>query len=814
MKLQGFTIIFALVAIPLILVLAYYIQLQVDTITLQNEYDSKLLDATYDAMSSFEINTANEDLSSVSDSLRTIIEASNNVFFNTLATNLGMSNASKSSIEPYIPAMLYTLYDGYYISTPTQVPNVLTNSKGKAVCVGDAGVSVSGNSYIYEEPPEDSTNTNNILSYKQLLNSTDWGQLLYYKKDTDKNNPEFTTDINDAEKKTDNVLKTYMPYSARYKDKSGANKFDITVIYTLDNYVTIEGYIANGTQKTYYTKSGYLIPQNSVEIEPDLKSFNQNDAEEYIKQGNPVKIKIVTKSSTAPDKSIDTEIISGSNSDSEPKTYSELSETLTRLKNQLKDVEDQKVDTTVTKSIAQIESEMQEIQSKINDIQYKLNCMSSVIYYTKAEIFSNWVYDTLHNDTGTNSIDLKESDLVEISNQNYAAIQGNEQVIYDFNHSNTSVFETSNGTNKKGVTEIPEDSSFYTHKLNVIRNSIQYNLNIAMTTYNNQSSGTFNYEMPVIQNSEWEQILSKVSFVSFMQGYDCGLKTYNNYKIVSSTNNELTVDTSNIYYVKKAEFSDTTSEYHRIDCPKLVDNSTASDEYISFTSKEVKYDKIYNKQRKSQLYEYDHKNLACYVCVNDGNYNKVSFDTLIEDADNSNADKERYKRIFLAYYTAIGKERNDIYKMNAVDNSEGYEIIYDKNNNKKNNLDTAVSLLNVNQIKSIEIVIGTIKTLNTKEQLRFNYKIAGKEIANNFITPNSISSNDSNFTTIKINLDPNTFKGIANPLNGGQIEATIKTDISSTIYIKDRDEFNSDTQENISKKAFKNAIQYIKVIYK
>ena len=128
MKLQGFTIIFALVAIPLILVLTYYIQLQVNTITLQNEYDSKLLDATYDAMSSFEINTANEDLSTVSDSLRTIIEASNNVFFNTLATNLGLSNASKSYVDPYIPAILYTMYDGYYISAPTQVPEILTDS--------------------------------------------------------------------------------------------------------------------------------------------------------------------------------------------------------------------------------------------------------------------------------------------------------------------------------------------------------------------------------------------------------------------------------------------------------------------------------------------------------------------------------------------------------------------------------------------------------------------------------------------------------------------------------------------------------------
>lgn len=772
MKLQGFTIIFALIAIPLILVLAYYIQLQVDTITLQNEYDSKLLDATYDAMSSFEINTANEDLSSVSDSLRTIIEASNNVFFNTLATNLGMSNASKSSIEPYIPAMLYTLYDGYYISTPTQVPKVLTNSDGNAVSVGDNGVGTKGNSYVYDKTKEKDESSK--LKYNQLLHSsdtgsatgsTDWGQLLYYKKGTDENNPEFTTNINDAEKQTDNVLKTYMPYSARYKRVDDKNNFDITVIYTLDNYITIEGYINN----VYYTKSGYLIPDgNTVEIDSKLKNYNQNDAEDYIKQGNEVEVTIHIDN----DNSIKIESGKNYNDDLDDtyKTYTELSEFLVRLQNQLKNNEND-----------------EDIQAKINQVQYRLNCMSSVIYYTKAKIFSNWVYENLKN--------VQEKDLIEISNQQYTAIQGNEQVIHNFKDSDIEIFETNNGTNKNGVTEIPEDSSFYTHKLNVIRNSIQYNLNIAMTTYNMQSSGAFNYEMPVIQNSEWEQILSKVSFVSFMQGYSCGLKTYNNYKIVSSTNNELTVDTSNIYYVKREEYSDLKSEYHRIDCPILSTNDD-NNKYISFTSKEVKYDKILNKQNDNK-YEYDHKNLACYECINDGNYSNISINSLKSN-------------IQQAYYMAIGKERNDIYKMNAVDNSEGYEVIYNKNNNIQKN-----SSLPISKIKSIEIVIGTIKTVNTKEQLRFKYEVVNEEIGDDFITPNSISSNDSNFTTIKINLEPDKFSmknETNNVLNKGSIEATIKRDIASSIYVSNKTE--TDTQENISKKAFQNAIQYIKVIYK
>lgn len=148
MRLQGMSIVFALVSLPIILVIAYYISLQIDTINLQNQYNANLLDATYDSLSAFELNTANEDLSTVSDSLRTIIEASSNIFMNTLATNFGMSNASKSHLEPFIPAVLYTLYDGYYIYAPTYAPTVVTDSDGNAVSVGDVGVTLEGDRNI------------------------------------------------------------------------------------------------------------------------------------------------------------------------------------------------------------------------------------------------------------------------------------------------------------------------------------------------------------------------------------------------------------------------------------------------------------------------------------------------------------------------------------------------------------------------------------------------------------------------------------------------------------------------------------------
>ena len=115
MKLQGLSVIFCLIVVPIVLILSYYVHAQITTITTQMSYNTKLLDATHDAMSALELNTANENLSSVSDSLRSIISASSNTFMNSLSTNFGMSNASHSALQPYIPAILYTLYDGYYI---------------------------------------------------------------------------------------------------------------------------------------------------------------------------------------------------------------------------------------------------------------------------------------------------------------------------------------------------------------------------------------------------------------------------------------------------------------------------------------------------------------------------------------------------------------------------------------------------------------------------------------------------------------------------------------------------------------------------
>ena len=827
MKLQNFAIIFALIAIPLILVLTYYIQLQVDTIALQNKYDTALLNALRDAVSSFEINTANEDLSSVSDSLRTIIEASNNVFFNTLSTNLGLSNASKAYAEPYIPAILYTLYDGYYISSPTQVPEVLTDPEERAVAVGDVGVDGYKNNYTYIHATEDEQNKCKVCSTAKLKGENlphgmqnnvtelqygddgvgeDYGQLLYLKEKG--NIYKYTTSIDDAQKTTKNVLKTYMPYSARYKSKNSEPFFDITVIYTLDNYITIEGTI----REVYYTKSGYLIPKGVIEPqEQDLFNYSQEDAENYIKN-NPVSINIKElkdKTTTINSGNEEIELPDGIEN-----KYDQLTKELTELNNRLEDIILNHPENT---------EQADKIKDDINTVQYELDKMSAVIYYVKAQIFSNWVYNNLIGNTeNKDSVNVTEANLVEISNQDYETIKGNEQITYNFTDDQKSIFDTNppprktekteeeeadeklKDLNYLGEIEIPVDSHFYSHKLNVIRNSIQYNLNLAMSVYNEQTSNTYQYEMPIMQSEEWDKILSNVSVVAFMQGYPCKLKTYNNYKIVSSTNNEIAVSPKNIFYVPKENFNDEQSEYHRIDCEKLP----ASEEYISFSSKEVKYDKT--NSTDNSRYLYDHKNFACYDCVNDGNYIERRFNLFSDDT------QEGYNKK-MAYYIAVGKERNNLYKMNAIDNSHGYEVIYDDRAtpNKSGN-----SSLYIRDIKQIEIVLGTIKTSNIKENLRYDYTIrVGTEniqVGDNFVKPNSISSNESSNITLILNLNPDSFATSGNDkfsfdksaLKDCNLSVTNKNEAQSTTYLNTPgDNVDDDT-------IFKSAIKYIRVIYK
>lgn len=91
MKIQNLAVIFIIIMLPISMVLTAYIQNQVQTLELQISYDTKLTNATYDALKAFQLNTVNSGSSDLANSKIRDIQASVNSFFNSMAKNFNMS---------------------------------------------------------------------------------------------------------------------------------------------------------------------------------------------------------------------------------------------------------------------------------------------------------------------------------------------------------------------------------------------------------------------------------------------------------------------------------------------------------------------------------------------------------------------------------------------------------------------------------------------------------------------------------------------------------------------------------------------------
>lgn len=115
MKLQGLAVIAIIIILPMSIILSSYSQSQIKTLQLQTQYDSKLQNATYDAIKAFQLNMSNSSTSDFANSKMRDIKASVNTFYNSLASHFNMVGYGKDVLQNYVPAIVYTLYDGYYI---------------------------------------------------------------------------------------------------------------------------------------------------------------------------------------------------------------------------------------------------------------------------------------------------------------------------------------------------------------------------------------------------------------------------------------------------------------------------------------------------------------------------------------------------------------------------------------------------------------------------------------------------------------------------------------------------------------------------
>ena len=117
MKLQYLIIIFLLIMTPIYLVFSRYIDVQMEKINIQNTYDVRLREATYDAVKAFQTNTINSFLY-VPETRVKFSKASVNSFFTSLNLAFGYNGESKTLMNGYVPAVVLTMYDGYYIYSP------------------------------------------------------------------------------------------------------------------------------------------------------------------------------------------------------------------------------------------------------------------------------------------------------------------------------------------------------------------------------------------------------------------------------------------------------------------------------------------------------------------------------------------------------------------------------------------------------------------------------------------------------------------------------------------------------------------------
>lgn len=703
MKIQYIAIIFLLIALPILLVVSYYMGLQIDTITLQTTYNTKLLASTKEALEAFEINTVewNSKYSDVANSRRRNVEAAINTFTRSLANNLGISGANKEYLEAYLPAVLCTMYDGYYIYTPTDMKETVKDENGQDVVyydkeeINDRIVLNGGVS----KPAEGS------VLYKVASGKPKDGKYT----DIDGKQTNFTKNADNAVEKKEHTLLPYVEYSEQIGD--------ITVAYTLDNYIKVygdlicyENYSNYGGDKVkdLGKGAGYRINTTAYVKEEGHLVYNEYNMQKkkldsiyywYYGENKESSSRIETK--------INPEYLS------ENVTYKEGSNYVTEKFNYIY-VEDSQGDksklyyddspvgtnnwftidskdgrTFLTDSITNVTQYVYKKVSlpgqgetyngtstehryinfyqvlngtekdnwyadwnddgeltpservtnlstyQLDQIDRKQDC-SAVKYYVQAYYFTNWI-----NHLASQNVFTTGTDNLGFSYKN-------------------DIFKTSK-TSDPGNPKIAKDSALYQHKNQIIQNKIMDSLAQAIYYYEGSSG-----QLPNPTGEEWEQILSNVSMVSFMQGVPIGLKTYNSYAIATSTNNREYVDPNEIYFINKTDTEYKDEYYHRCYCSKTLKGSSSTIiGYKSVDFVERNYEDTSNKTKYYFLHNIDKNgiynnvtitnntraSMACYYCL----VNRSIIEKVQETSDTSDDYLEDiYKN---AYDTALARER-------------------------------------------------------------------------------------------------------------------------------------------------------------
>ena len=622
MKIQNLAVIFIIIVIPIILVLSYYMSLQRDTINMQASYNTKLLESTKEAIEAFEINTVewNEAYSETADSKRRDVMAAINTFVTSFANNIGIGGASKEDVLTYIPAIAFIGYDGYYIYAPEEVPQTVKDKNGVTVLYTEKLVKSLDNPKITAVGGYSSDDNDKILYIPEDGEDID-GEYKYIKDGTEVSQ-NYTLDSTKAKKSYEHILKQYIPYSARYVK----GNIDIVVNYTLDNYITITGMV-NGK---YVRKSGYFdwyvgdigVSDNYVIVFDSIRyRMSDNYVTSSLRSNNEkLSEKIVYKDSST-GLMVCKEHVYVYEAENNTKVYFDSDGTTFQVSTDGTKI---KLDSTVETKFKKVYKGGYGLSSSLKEEKISLNNVSRdrfqqvdssfINYYVETQKFSKWVSDNLGR--------IKVQD-INVEDKNIYSNLDNE--LLKISIGRILKYKDNNG--------IYPESTFQLHKTEVIKQCIISGLNQAITSYSSNSANK--YELPVISETDWDQLLSNVSIVTFVQGIPIGLKEYNNYAIATSTTNKEYVDPGGIYL---NVLSDNT--YHLPYCQEIENKPVIGYRNIDYVKRS------YTDEAGNLKYYYLHDDSsACYYCL-------VQRSLYTQNFDNTYAYKQTE-----AFLRALARER-------------------------------------------------------------------------------------------------------------------------------------------------------------
>ena len=486
MKIQSLAVIFIIIIMPITIVLSEYVNNKITTSITELEYNTRLLNSTYDSIKAYQLNTVNNAFGDVTNSKISDIEAAVTTFYNSLSNNFNFTGYKSSTMKEYIPAVAFTLYDGYYIYSPFM--NTLTNVKDEDVDT------------TYSEPEKI---TNGLKPY------------VYYSS-------RYVYDMSDfvINYTLDNYITIMGKINGEYIYDSGyiypiaANKSETGIYYDISN-------------DSYWFDNVEFKNSDTEELKEfvgnQIYSYSKINGKKYYLEENGTRTIMYNGESI----NINARFFYISNDGS--KNYNQVpiydeSKPTNYYNNELfikyyLAIKKNKSAYIYYKNAYEFSSMV--LGKKINDYSDKAGYKPNHAYGLQSLTPKDSIYYDKNVDDTEN---LKKSGITPLSEYG----------------SNFTIF----GSNTIHLA----DSNFNKHRRSIIRYIIETNMSSAIAGFS--SSAKTEFIMPKISETDWEIIQNDVCEITFLQGLNMGSKKYNGYSVVANTLTKEYVNENDIYILK------------------------------------------------------------------------------------------------------------------------------------------------------------------------------------------------------------------------------------------------------------------------